>query len=256
MTVNSGFWTGSAGVVPEADIAVRYRRGDGEFVDTTLRRLPVDEVLAGSPVREFRSWKGRRHYSGWYWAATSSSHVVYESRLELARILLADHDRNVVGIAAQPFLLEGIDEGRVRRHVPDLLLSHADGGVTVVDVKSPSRMDDPLVVAQFAWTRQVCERHGFGFEVWSGADPVLLENVRFLAGYRRAATVSVELAPAVMGAAREPVSIADAEHRLARSTQRCLVRPAILHLVWRSWLMADLSRPLDGDTIITAEVAA
>ena len=256
MTVSGGYWVGSAGVVPEADIAVRYRNGDGGFVDTTLRRLPVEEVLAGLPVREFRSWKGRRHYSGFYWAATTAAHVVYESRLELARILLADHDRNVVGIAAQPFLLEGLDEGRRRRHVPDLLLSHADGEVTVVDVKSPTRLDDPLVVAQFAWTRQACQRHGFGFEVWSGADPVTLENVRFLAGYRRAATISIELAPAVMSAARMPVSIAEVEYRLARSEQRCLFRPVILHLLWRSWLTADLSRPLDGDTIITAEVAA
>jgi hypothetical protein len=50
--------------------------------------LPVDEVLAGLPVREFRSWRGRKHYSGWYWSVTTGGHVVYESRLELARVLL------------------------------------------------------------------------------------------------------------------------------------------------------------------------
>lgn len=40
-------------------------------------------------------------------SATTYGHVVYESRLELARILLADRDSDVVAIAAQPFLLEG-----------------------------------------------------------------------------------------------------------------------------------------------------
>jgi hypothetical protein len=54
-----------------------------------------------------------------YWSSTTGAHVVYESRLELARLLLADFDREVAGIAAQPFLVR--EEGR--RHVPDFLLS-------------------------------------------------------------------------------------------------------------------------------------
>jgi hypothetical protein len=33
-------------------------------------------------------------------------HVIYESRLELARLLLADFDRDVAAIAAQPFVLQ------------------------------------------------------------------------------------------------------------------------------------------------------
>ena len=114
-------------------VRVRYRRSDGQFADTTLDRVPVDDVMAGLPVREFRSYKGRQHYSGWYWSATLRRLVVYESRLELARIMLADFDPYVTGIAAQPFLLTGADGSRVRRHVPDLLLAGADGGVTVVD---------------------------------------------------------------------------------------------------------------------------
>jgi hypothetical protein len=247
-------WAGSADVVSKSDVAVRYRGDDGEFVDITLERLPVEAVLLGRPVREFRSWQGRRHYSGWYWASTTGAHVVYESRLELARILLADQDRDVVGIAAQPFLLEGLDIGRVRRHVPDLLLAHRDGAVTVVDVKAASRVDDPKVAAQFAWTRAVCERHGFGFEVWTGCDPVLLENVRFLAGYRRQLTIAAEFADVVMAAATQPTPIAMLEQLLAKTAPPQVIRPVILHLLWRSWLSTDLSRPLDAGTTVSAAV--
>lgn len=94
----------------------------------TLDQLAVDDVVAGLPVREFRSYKGRQHYSGWCWSATPTRLVVYESRLELARIMLADFDRSVTGITAQPFLLTGIDQGRTRRHGPDLLLVGAGQG--------------------------------------------------------------------------------------------------------------------------------
>jgi len=247
-----------AGSVPdrsEHDVVVRYRGSDGRFVDTSLDRLPIDDVLDGLPVREFRSYRGRTHYSGWYWSATTGGHVVYESRLELARILLADKDSDVVGIAAQPFLVEGFDGERTRRHVPDVLLGHADGAITVVDVKAASRLDDPKVSAQFAWMARLCERRGFRFEVWSGADPVLVENVRFLAGYRRSALVVEELAPLVLDAAASPCTVGDVERRLAGTAWWGQVRPVTLHLLWQSRLSADLSRRLDGETIVRAGAA-
>lgn len=103
-------------------VCVRYRTGTGEEVITTLDRVAVTELAAGLPVREFRWYQGRKHYSGWYWSATTQGMVVYESRLELARIMLADRDPAVVGIAAQPMQLSAPDGERVRRHVPDLLL--------------------------------------------------------------------------------------------------------------------------------------
>ncbi|MFC5107430.1 TnsA-like heteromeric transposase endonuclease subunit [Kibdelosporangium philippinense] len=247
---------GVASVRSESDLLVRYRGSDGGFVDTSLDRLSVDDVLAGLPVREFRSYRGRRHYSGWYWSATTGGLVVYESRLELARILLADKDSDVVAIAAQPFLVDGFDGERTRRHVPDVLLGHADRAVTVVDVKAASRLDDPKVSAQFAWMKRLCEQQGFRFEVWSGTDPVLLENVRFLAGFRRPALVAQELVPLVLEAAVSPCTIAELERQLAGPARWDRIRPVILHLLWRSRLTANLFRPLDGDTIVRTGVAA
>ncbi|MGD3112117.1 hypothetical protein [Streptomyces sp. YGL11-2] len=42
------------------------------------------------------------HYSGDYASATTGGQVVYESRLELARLLLADFDPSVSDVYAQP----------------------------------------------------------------------------------------------------------------------------------------------------------
>jgi hypothetical protein len=84
------------------------------------------------------SYQGRLHYPGWYWSLSMSRLLAYESRLELARIMLADFDPSVAGIAAQPFLLAGADGTRDRRHVPDLLLVSADGVVTVVGTVTTS----------------------------------------------------------------------------------------------------------------------
>jgi hypothetical protein len=118
-----------------------------------------------------------------YWA-TQGDLVLYESRLELARLLFADFDRSVRGIVAQPFLLEAEVNGRRRRHVPDYLLL-TDSLPIVVDVKPESRVSKPDVAFVLAWTRRAVEASGWVYEVWSEHPPVELDNVRLLAGYRR-----------------------------------------------------------------------
>ena len=151
-----------------------------------LAELTAGVVLSSVPWRSVRAHRGQRHLSGWYWSATTGAHVVYESRLELARLLLADFDPDVVGIAAQPFLLADAD----RRHVPDFLLE--SGGWVGGDRQRQ---------AGRSARRRACRRgvgvggavfagRGWEHEVWSGTDAQLLANVRFLAGYRREGLVS------------------------------------------------------------------
>jgi len=76
-----------------------------------------------------------------------------------------------------------------------------------MDVKAPSRLADPAVEAQFAWTRRVCAGRGWAFEARSATDPYLLGNVRFLAGYRRGRLITAGLIPAVLEAAEQQPAI-------------------------------------------------
>jgi hypothetical protein len=236
-------------------VRVRYRSGTGDVVDTTLDRVDVGEVVAGLPVREFRWVKGQRHYSGWYWSATTGGLVVYESRLEMARIMLADFCPDVVGIAAQPMQLVGTDGDRTRRHVPDLLLVHADGGVTVVDVKSPHKRQDVEVRALMDWTRHTVGLRGWAFEEWYGAAAQVLTNVAFLAGYRRRGVVAEELIPAVLQATAEGASPLEIGQRM-KPVHPLLVRPVVLHLVWSGRLSADLDAPLAVTSLLKPVLGA
>lgn len=68
--------------------------------------------------------------------------MIYESRLELARLLYADFDRDVTEILAQPFLLRAEVDGALRRHIPDYLLATGKGPL-VVDVKPRHRVVRP-----------------------------------------------------------------------------------------------------------------
>jgi hypothetical protein len=80
---------------------------EGSYVsdDGAEHRVPLAQAWAvpleqGLPVRRFTSRKGQRHFSGLFWSVTAKSHLGYESLLERDRLLLADFDPEVVGIAA------------------------------------------------------------------------------------------------------------------------------------------------------------
>ena len=222
--------------------------GSVRFADGSTREMPLPEltatlVLSAVPWRAIRSHRGQAHLPGLYWSSTTGAHVVYESRLELARLLLADFDREVVGIAAQPLLVR--EPGR--RHVPDYLLSRADGSVLIVNVKPADRLGSERVADALAWAGRVFADRGWGHEVWSGADAQRLANVRFLAGYRREALL--EPLAGVEAALRSDavLTVAAAEVAL-KAAGVAEPRTVVLGLLWAGRLRADLDGPLSGDT--------
>ncbi len=230
-------------------------------------------LYAAGPWRTFRWYFGQKHYSGSYWSSTQSDHVIYESRLELARLWYADFDRDVTAIVAQPFLLRADVEGALRRHIPDYLLA-TGGGPLVVDVKPRHRAARPEPAFTFAWTREAVESKGWRYEVWSEPPDVELANIRFLAGYRRDWLFEPDLTeeiddqvvdeepppdrlfdPAVLDEVREGVvdgeTLGEAFDCLP-GRPALLVRAAVLHLLWKQQWLTDLSVPLGAGSVLRA----
>ena len=97
--------TFGAGAEVPAEPVVSLCMADGSEVRRPLRDVRARQVAAAVPWRAARSARVQSHYPGFYWSETTGSHVVYESRLELARLLAADFDPAVTAIAAQPLQL-------------------------------------------------------------------------------------------------------------------------------------------------------
>ncbi len=104
--------------------------------------------------------------------------------------------------AAQPFWLRAQAGGRVRRHVPDFFLIRADQSALLVNVKPTGQLADPEVAGALEWPERLVREHGWDYEIWTGADPVYLANLRFLAGYRRPWLVPAGVADTVLAAFR------------------------------------------------------
>jgi hypothetical protein len=230
---------------------LQLRSVDGSEREIPLENAAAGDVSAAAPWRTFRSHRNQRHYSGWYWSSTTGDHVIYESRLELARLLLADADPDIVGIGAQPFLLIEGTETKPRRHVPDFFLQYRNGRCTVVNVKPAGRLKDPKVAATLEWAGMAITAKGWVAEVWTGCDPLLLANVRFLAGYRRSWLFDPAQIHAAEAAIIEGDTIGCLEGRL-RDSGVDQPRPLVLHLLWTGRARTQLTRPLDTDAAIEA----
>ena len=231
---------------------VSYRPAAGEERSLPVIRAKAPALYEAAPWRTFRWHYGQRHYSGSWWSATERRHVIYESRLELSVLQLADFDTSVRRIVAQPFALRAEVNGKTNRHVPDYLWETDDGPV-VVDVVRAERLDHPRIKLLCAWTREVIESRGWCYDVFSEPPPVQLGNVRFLAGYRREWLINQAILDQIRCCATELVglTIGEAERRIADHAQP-LVRSAMMHLLWCHEFTVDLIRPLSRSTVLEA----
>lgn len=141
--------------------------------------------------------------------------------------------------------------GRARRHVPDFLLGSRPGTVRVVNVKPAARLADPKIAEALAWPGELFRARGWDYQVWSGEDPVVLDNVRFLAGYRRPSVISAEGVARAWESVRDGEQLAAAEYRLAGGNPPHTARPALLALLWSGRLVTDLSRVLSGSSVLS-----
>ncbi len=227
---------------------------DFRAADGTWQRGPLVSCLGARfedvpPVREFRFEKGLRNFAGWWYFATTGTHVGFESWLERDHLMLMDFDPAVAAVASQPFWLRWRDEeGRARRHAPDYFVRRQDGSAVVVDVRPDDRIPE-RDAATFAVTAAACESAGWEYRRSGDLDPVLVANARWLSRYRHPRCLAPEVAPVLLDAfAGGRVLFEGAE--LAGDRLRTL--PVLFHLMWRRHLTADLSVPLGMATVVHA----
>jgi hypothetical protein len=224
--------------------AVSYRPAAGKERCRSADRVSLAALFEAVPWRTFRSYYGQRHYSGSWWSSTMRDHVIYESRLELSRLVLADFDPVVRRIVAQPFMMTATVQGHSRRHILDYLWDTADGPV-VVDVVRAERLTHPDTELLCRWTRAVVEACGWDYRVLSEPPSVRLDGVAFLAGYRRDWLINAVILREMRSRIDDlaGLTIAEAEAEFV-AHPRPLVRAALMHMLWSHELLIDLDKPL------------
>ena len=101
----------------------------------------------------------------------------------------------------------------------------------MVNVKPAGKLAEPRIAEALAWPGQLIEGHGWQYEIWSGADPVLLANLRFVAGYRRPGLLPEGLLEDVLAVVRPGDTIGGVIRRMSRSRRPGEVKAAVLSLL-------------------------
>jgi hypothetical protein len=229
-----------------------------EFVDEDgrLRREPLTDCAGvgfemAPAVRSFPSYRGQRNWPGLWWSATMGDHVGYESWLERDQVMLLDFDPDVSAFASQPFwLLFYGEDGRGRSHAPDFFARRSDGTGLVVDCRPEDRIR-PRDAEAFDATARACELAGWEYRRVGAVEPVLVENVRWLAGYRHPRFGQAPIAAELLTVFADRRPLVEGVERVG---QPLVVPPVLFHLLWQRRLRTDLSRPLaDTSPVWSAE---
>ncbi|MGH3678774.1 MAG: hypothetical protein ACRDT2_00350 [Natronosporangium sp.] len=119
-------------------------------------------------------------------------------------------------------------------------------------MKPTDQLTDAKVADALAWPGRLFADRGWRVEVWSGCDPVVLDNVRFLAGYRRPSVIDEGVVACAWQQVidGEPLGLAERRLTCAGGFAWYVVRPALLALLWRGRLTTDLSRPLSAGSVL------
>jgi hypothetical protein len=99
-------------------LALEYQAAGGVWRREALAACWGERFEDALPVRPFHFEKGLRSFAGWWYFATTGTHVGFESCLERDHLMLMDFDPAVRAVSSQPFWLHWHDgRGPARRPV-------------------------------------------------------------------------------------------------------------------------------------------
>ena len=162
---------------------------------------------------------------------------------------LLDHDRDVVALAVQPFVLHYRDEAGRASHTPDVFVRRRDGTRGVLDARPAQFAEKADFLRQRAATEAACSIAGWSYEVCTAIDPTLEANIEWLAAYRHELVDPLGCAKDVLAACTEPRRMGDV---VVAFPPAALTRPVIAHLLWTGRLLADLSVLLSDASFVSA----
>lgn len=193
------------------------------------------------PVRRPSSGDLSRHIPVTAYSVKTGTHHELESMLEHELLRVLERRRDVAWFLAQPVVIH-MPGRRGASHTPDLLSVHADGCVTLWDVRPRERVDE-LFGRKAEFTRAAATAVGWRYEVFHGA-PTRVErlNARWLHEARRPRTwhdaKRAELESLI---AEGGVTIGDILDRGDPA-----LTSTMWHLAWTGEIHCDLTQPIRG----------
>lgn len=233
-----------------ATFEVTYMTGSGTVMHRRepvhfMRRARAGDIQA---IRIPASYKGQQHLPGYFWMSCMNALVSYESRLEMTVLMQLDFNKAVHSVVAQPFTVHYPYNNKRYRHTPDFFVRYVDGNGEILNVKPQKYLNKEGNIRDFHAAEAVSHEMGFRYSTRSELNPVLLANLSWLAGYRRAVAGLHDFGQQVIDAALDPTPIQQIIHSVNGAV--ALTRPVLFHLLWKGILATDLYNRMTDQTLV------
>ena len=230
-----------AAAVDAGLIDVRFRDPLGCSRQVPWLEAAQDVVFEESPaVRPFPVRSGRRVAPGWWWSSTTGRLVAYGSGVMRTQLMLLDREPAVVALACRPVELVWREESKAVGHAPQLMARLQDGSGLLLDCAGRSGPSARLA-ARARVVRAAAKAAGWSYRLAGPPDPVLVANVRWLAGYRHPRYAAGPRTPALAEVFASPRPAVEAVCELG---DPIAVWPAVFHALWSGVLRVRLDKPL------------
>lgn len=229
-------------------VDVRFRDLLGQVRQVPWLEAAQDVVFEDGPaMRPFPVRSGRRVAPGWWWSSTSGRLVAYGSGAMRTELMLLDRDPAVVALACQPVELVWREGGKAVGHAPQLMARLKDGSGLLVDCAARSGPSARLA-ARAGVMAASAKAAGWCYRLAEPPDPVLVANVRWLAGYRHPRHAAGSWMPAVVAAFGSPRPAVGAVRELG---DPIAVWPVVFHALWSGVLSVRLDEPLHERAVVS-----
>lgn len=212
-----------------------------------VRAVDSASVMAIEPGQFARippKFRGQRNYHGSYWCVGIGDSVRYESMAECFTLMLLDYLYELAGVAGQPVLLT-FENGK--NHVPDYLVTRGDGSRVCIDVH-PEEKTSAEDLEKFALTAALCDRVGWGYELFDSFDRQIEQNLTWIGRYRHPRYAPTEETRDLILRAWEYNQTVGQLREAIRTEKPGEHVPALYHLMWNRELLVDLTFPFTDQT--------
>ncbi|MDX3588922.1 TnsA-like heteromeric transposase endonuclease subunit [Streptomyces europaeiscabiei] len=240
---------GGGGQAVNADrLDARFRDPLGCTHQAPWLEAAQDVVFEDGPaVRPFPVRYGRRVAPGWWWSSTNGRLVAYGSGAMRTQLMLLDRDPVAVALASRPVELLWRQDGKAVGHAPQLMARMRDGTGLLIDCVGRSGPSARLA-ERARVTAAAAEAAGWRYRLAGPPDPVLVANVRWLAGYRHPRYAAGSRMPALMEAFGSPRLAVEAVREFG---DPIAVWPAVFHALWSGVLRVRLDEPLHERVVVS-----
>lgn len=112
--------------------------------------------------------KKRGHYHQGTYESKKGGSVNYRSGWEKSYCEYLDNDPTVVEFKYEYLMIHYVSNkksGRVRKYIPDFLVTYIDGRQVIVEIKPLSRMTRSTNVKKFAAAKEWCAENDYQFQI-------------------------------------------------------------------------------------------